>query len=299
MHSLQTLFRSPDLEVQEFRCGAKGQEPGGEEVAHSHEIALPRRGVFVRHRGRAADVADPGQSFFFQRGEAYRVSHPAHGSTAGDVCTVIGLSDRRAAELGVRDPRRPFARASAPRPADVELLHRRLLQALGGDTRLAAEEGLHVLVAALVDSLSAARRSSSNSRSESRPGSAPRRRLARAAQELVAARFRERLALVEIAAQLGCSPFHLCRVFAAEVGTSLHRYQTRLRLRAALDELVSHGARDLTRLALGFGFADHAHFTRSFRREFGRPPSACRTRADAHELRVLSKIVQAGVSVSA
>ena len=55
----------------------------------------------------------------------------------------------------------------------------------------------------------------------------------------------------------------------------LHRYLTRLRLRAALERLAG-GANDLTALALDLGFSSHSHFADAFRREFGRTPSAVR-----------------------
>jgi AraC-like DNA-binding protein len=83
------------------------------------------------------------------------------------------------------------------------------------------------------------------------------------------------------------SPFHLARVFHERAGVPVHRYLTRLRLRAALDRLMG-GADDLTALALDLGFSSHSHFTDAFRTEFGRPPSAVR-HSGARALRELSK----------
>ena len=294
MHATRTLFAAPGLRIREFRCEESSRAPGREEAAATDELALPRRGLFVRHRGRREEVADPGRCLFFARGEPYRVSHPASG---GDLCTVISFSSE---EGGMR--RRPLARDVAPTAPGIELLHRRLLRAFGdGDgERLALEESAHALLSALVAALEPASGDSAESvdalggESDAR---ARRRAHACAVQHLVAARFRERLALRELAAIAGCSPYHLCRAFRSEVGLPIHRYQTRLRLRAALEALLG-GADDLTALALELGFSDHAHFTRSFRREFGRAPSACRTRVQARELRELSKIVQAGGSAA-
>ncbi len=49
------------------------------------------------------------------------------------------------------------------------------------------------------------------------------------------------------------------------------RYRAWHRLRAAIREVV--GGSSLTAAAHAAGFADQAHFTRSFRRTFGAPPS--------------------------
>src|SRR5262249_37447049 len=63
--------------------------------------------------------------------------------------------------------------------------------------------------------------------------------------------------------------------FQQRTGAPVHRYLTRLRLRASLERLAD-GETDLTALALELGFSSHSHFTGAFRREFGRTPSAVR-----------------------
>lgn len=78
--------------------------------------------------------------------------------------------------------------------------------------------------------------------------------------------------LVELAAALDSSPFHLSRTFRAVTGIGMRRYLTRLRCRLAAFRL-RRGVSDLTELALDLGFYDHSHFTNSFRREWGVPPS--------------------------
>jgi AraC-like DNA-binding protein len=98
------------------------------------------------------------------------------------------------------------------------------------------------------------------------------RRVADEARHQLAGRFSERLHLEELAASCGVSTFHLCRVFRAVTGETVHRYLTRLRLRAALFE-VGHRQDDLAGLALEIGFSSHSHFTHAFRREYGVPPS--------------------------
>jgi AraC-like DNA-binding protein len=92
------------------------------------------------------------------------------------------------------------------------------------------------------------------------------------AKEILATRPGERLTLPQVAREANSSPFHLTRVFRAELGVPLHQYLLRLRLALAV-ERMDQGERSLSVLALDLGFASHAHFTAAFRRCFGVPPS--------------------------
>jgi AraC-like DNA-binding protein len=91
--------------------------------------------------------------------------------------------------------------------------------------------------------------------------------------------------LTELAEALDCSPYHLSRTFHRTLGQSLRSYLSSLRTRVAAERLAS-GADSLTALALDLGYADHSHFTNSFRREWGVSPSAFRS-AHAAELEAL------------
>lgn len=99
-------------------------------------------------------------------------------------------------------------------------------------------------------------------------------------------------ALGEVAGALGCSPFHLSRIFRRESGLPMRRYLDRSRLRLALERLAD-GEQDLTGLALDLGYADHSHFSNAFRREFGLSPSRFRRRAGGALLRAARKNLQA------
>jgi AraC-like DNA-binding protein len=69
--------------------------------------------------------------------------------------------------------------------------------------------------------------------------------------------------------------FHLARIFKSRTGFSLHAYRNQLRLRSALERLREPNV-DLTGIALDLGFSSHSHFTETFRRAFGKTPSAVR-----------------------
>ncbi|NRA37277.1 MAG: helix-turn-helix transcriptional regulator, partial [Planctomycetes bacterium] len=79
------------------------------------------------------------------------------------------------------------------------------------------------------------------------------------------------------AEEYGWTPDHLSRSFKAITGESPSVYHQRRRLQRAADELI-HGASSLTEIAMDLGFADSAHFTRGFRKQFAMTPSAYRRR---------------------
>ena len=113
--------------------------------------------------------------------------------------------------------------------------------------------------------------------------SADHRELAEAAKSEIASDLSVRRSLGELARTLHTSPFHLARVFRAETGFTLAGYRQALRLRAALERLPGND-RDLSALALELGFSSHSHFTATFTREYGVPPSAVK---DPRRIRAL------------
>jgi AraC family transcriptional regulator len=100
--------------------------------------------------------------------------------------------------------------------------------------------------------------------------------LARRAKALFADRG-ELVALSELAELLDVSPAHLTDSFRRAEGVPIVRYQIELRIARALRELPH--ANDLAALALALGFANHSHFSTSFRAHTGLTPSQFRAAA--------------------
>jgi AraC-like DNA-binding protein len=71
---------------------------------------------------------------------------------------------------------------------------------------------------------------------------------------------------------------HLHKLFARS-GESFGQFLLRTRLARSLDAIVKQPGRSITEIALDAGFNDASHFARSFRRRYGRPPSAARREA--------------------
>jgi AraC family transcriptional regulator len=95
------------------------------------------------------------------------------------------------------------------------------------------------------------------------------------AQELVHARFRDRVSLSAIASAVGISPSHLAREFRAHFGTTLGEYVRRLRVDWVADQL-RRPSMTLSELGIAAGFSDQSHLTREFRRRLGVTPAEWR-----------------------
>jgi len=91
--------------------------------------------------------------------------------------------------------------------------------------------------------------------------------------ELMDARADHNLSIDQLAQVAGLSPTHFARAFKQSVGRAPHQHLMSLRLERArrLLELPDAGLSDV---AQRVGFADQAHFTRFFKRQFGVTPGA-------------------------
>ena len=74
-----------------------------------------------------------------------------------------------------------------------------------------------------------------------------------------------------LADEVGISVSRLTHVFSEEIGVPIRSYARWLRLVSAIEHLAS--GRSITEAAHDAGFADAAHFTRTFRAMFGLSPS--------------------------
>ena len=93
--------------------------------------------------------------------------------------------------------------------------------------------------------------------------------------ELMAASATAHLTIDVLAREAGLSPAHFARAFKESVGRAPHQHLLALRLERARRLLDAPGAA-LSDVALQTGFADQAHFTRFFKRQFGVTPGSLR-----------------------
>jgi AraC-like DNA-binding protein len=267
--------------VEDFRCRAHVHPKGPEEANVRHAIVFVRRGVFIRQRCGESVVADASRILFFNAGEPYHITHPAVG---GDDCTILSVPANLALEVLERHmPRHagcleaPFPFGSTVSQPGVERLQFELLRRI----RSPAAEIDEVLIEAIEAAVRCSCAMQAGLPHSDRPIPARTARhhrdLAEAAQVVINRSVANPPSLTHLARTLGCSPFHLSRVFRSQVGLSLRAYIARLRVHLAAERLA-RGERNLTGLALDLGYTDHSHFTHSFRREWGEPPSGFRAR---------------------
>ncbi len=103
----------------------------------------------------------------------------------------------------------------------------------------------------------------------SRPS--PQRQIMLQAKTYLQEHFAEPVALDDIAAALGISPYHLSHVFSHESGFSLFAYLTQLRM-AHAQALLKRGLK-VAAVAREVGYDSPGYFSRAFKKHFGLRPS--------------------------
>lgn len=307
MPRIDVLFQAPDVQIGEFWC-PPGDPLWREEnsIGAGWHVVFPGTGVLITHTGGRPIVANPNHAVFYDDGQTYRRELL---SAEGDHCVFLlataGLVRALYGSLGNphrSESHRPlFAAPSGPIEARSYLLHRRIVGHLraGVLEPLAAHEAAYSL---LLRTVGAALREAAESGCRAgrlarrRSTEEEHRRLVDEAKTLLSMQFARPVQLGVLAGELHVSPFHLARVFRARTGWSIHRYLTDLRLRASLLRLPDE-AGGLARLAADVGFSSHGHFTESFRRRFGAPPSALRDAFSGRTLSELRRNVEASPAI--
>lgn len=82
-------------------------------------------------------------------------------------------------------------------------------------------------------------------------------------KELLARDLAEPPALEFLGQEVGCSPFHLSRIFSREVGLTIPQYLRKLRMERAA-ELLRSGRYNVTEAATEVGYASLSHFSKAF-----------------------------------
>lgn len=223
-------------------------------------VSLIRVGGLVLRVGGREEFVDPTTGFLLRRGDDAAVAHLAR---LPDLSTVLQFHQDVHGECpGGAGPR------VLPVDAGLDLAHRGLVAACraGADPFEVAERA-NRLMAGLVGGRE--------------PAPCPRRASTVVAHRRLAHQACAALidglptaGLEEISRLVGCSPFHLSRVFRAVTGRTLTGYRNQLRVRAVVEELG--GGRPLRELAAKYGFADQAHLTRVFRQHAGALPKVVR-----------------------
>jgi len=295
MASIDVLFETADLQLGDFWC-PPGDAMWREEnsIGRGWHVVFPGTSVWITHEGDRPVVANPNHAVFYNDRQAYRRDLI---SREGDRCVFVIAGEPLVREIltsvgdrGAVLDHPVFGFSTGPLDRGTYFLIHRLARHLreARPEPLAVREGIYHMLWQTVLAAAGMRATGPQRRSTDRA----HRDMVEAAKEILALRLAEAVSLDRLAGELHVSPFHVAKVFRDRTGSTIHRYLVDLRLRTALRHLsASSGA--LARIATELGFASHSHFTGSFRRSFGVPPSAVRTPATALELEELTNFSEA------
>jgi AraC-like DNA-binding protein len=239
-------------------------------------MVFPSRAVWIEQADREAVVASANRVVFHNLGVPYQrslIDQRGEDSIYVTFASGVFAGIMREIDPGAsEDPERPFSFVHAPVDARSYLTQRRLARRILRGESVEAMEVEETMIELARELLRAGRTARVGKSGAARTSTLRAHRdLARAAEDVLARRFRERVTLSGLARSVHSSPYHLARVFRTHTGMSVHGYLQGLRLRAGLVALESQGG--LSELGRSLGFSSHAHFTTAFKREFGVAPS--------------------------
>lgn len=277
----QIVFDHGSVCIGAFRCHPSHPSFQDSGAARNFCFVFPRTAVQIQHQHEAAFVANPNVVTFYNKGQAYLRQAI---SAEGDRCDWFGVEVDlvrdavRSLDRSVDNrPETPFRFTHAWSETSTYLLQRTIFERVVKDNAtepFAVEEAVVGLLEAVV-------RAAYRTKPSPRPRGINRKQLdvVRHIELILSTRLDQRLTLRDIAAEVGISVYHLCRLFHHATGKTLHSYRQNLRLRWALENVVDP-CKPLVDIALDAGFSSHSHFTSIFRREFSQPPSELRARLE-------------------
>lgn len=235
-------------------------------VLPEHEHAGPfftyvLRGSFTEHAARATRDCRRGSVVFHAGGEC----HANVVGPGGTASLNVEISPDSWRTL-TRDDARGRAIPGRVLSGDVEWLAFSVWREFHRDDHASAL-GMNEAVALLC----AAEREAA----ERTPRAAPQR--VDLAAEYIGQRLAPAPGLAEVARVVGVHPMHLAKLFRRRFGCSMGEFVRRRRIAWACGRLADESL-TIASIAVKAGFADHAHFTRTFRRLTGCAPTWYRDR---------------------
>jgi len=269
------VFATRDVVAGEFRCPTSYPAFTSAGRIHHYIVAFPRTSVWIERQHERRFVSDPGSATVYNPGDPY-ARYPI--SPEGDLSDWLGISEHLARDIVRRfseydaDHPEPFRHVRAAVENEVYLAQRHLFSRLSqpdADGMDIEERAIDIVSRVLGSAYETNAKTSS--RQPPRRGRA-RRHLVESAKAVILSRLFENSSVCDVARGIDVSPYHLCRSFRAETGSTLHAYRKAIRLRTTLG-LTGAYRGNLAALALHAGFYSHSHFTTAFRRAFGVSPS--------------------------
>ncbi len=235
-------------------------------VPEDNGVVLARHGAYRRRSDGVEHLVDVNTGFFRRAGEEVSA---ANFTGEPEELTMIRIEEH-VLESVLAEPLLPTGPFSVT--PEIDFAHRLLLRGIRHDSDSVDIETRAIeLIAAVVAQQRADWVRSTRPSTES-----SRRSLVNDACEVLHLH-QGAISLQALARTVGCSPFHLSRVFREGTGCTISQYRLRRRVHEVLDRLAA-GDDDLAALAVAVGFSDHSHMTRTVVAQLGEAPSALRRR---------------------
>jgi len=271
-HINEVIFAGDVVKIGRWRLPATHPRFANSGPVRHYLFVFPRTSAWIRHVGGKPFVADANIVTYYNREQEYMRGVIA---AVGDCCDyyaidpvvlrqVVSTWDPAAAD----EPRRILRFTHGPSDAESYLAQR----AVFSHARSTASPDRLFVESTMVDVLARVVGLAYRTRASRLPANID---VVEHAREILARRFASQISLAALADETGVSIFHLCRLFRALTGETIHGYRNQLRLRAALHALLDSRAA-LSDVALSVGYSSHSHFTAAFRRAFGVTPSQVR-----------------------
>jgi AraC family transcriptional regulator len=282
---IETLYFQSDIAcIGRLQCSPDHPLFRDSGPVRNQVFVFPRRSLMIEHdSGVAPFIAGPNVIPLYNAGQSYsrRNVEPDTGvasdwfAVAPDVVLEIA---RRYDPTVESHPEKPFTVPFVPSPPELYARQRRIYDEarLGREDRVKIEEEVVGLLDSILELVAARRCNRGLPRN--------RRQYVEHAKTILALTLDRPVSLRSIARHTGVSVYYLCKIFHHDTGFTIHEYRQQLRLRRALDEVLS--SHDLLETALHLGFNSHSHFTYAFRKAFGVTPSEFR------KARVLPRAVE-------
>ena len=288
----QFLFSSNLVTIGSFRCPVTYPQFEDTGPMAGYSLVFPRTSVIITHEGHQLVVADPNVVMLYNKGQVY---WRGKLSPRGDMCDWFAfnlntiLDTIRPFNPAVEEvAERPFIHTHTLSDPRVYLWQRlvikHLLEAYQPDQLYIEEIMLTVLHQVIKNAYDGKHVTAKTKQKDAH------NELVHEVKRIIAQDYQKKLALETIAAQVYCSPYHLCRVFQRQTGITIHKYLNQVRLRTSL-EYLTHSSTDLTQLGLNLGYSSHSHFTHSFKQTFKTTPSAVRRHISSHQLHQMSNFL--------
>ena len=267
-------FQSALVRIGSFRCPVDHPRFRDAGTITTQVFAFPRSVVWIEHEGQEPFVGDFTRASLYNPGQIY-TRRPI--SADGDRSDWFGVTSELLREIlfefdpAWADSGGPlFRHMFSPCDASTYLCQRTVFEYVRShpepDT-LGVEEQVVELLSRLVSAAHARRPADRTPRRH--------REIVEHTRAYLSAHFARKESLADVAAAVGCSVFHLCRLFRRETGQTLHAFRHELRLRRSL-EFVADSPGDLLGVALALGYSSHSHFSAAFNAAFGVTPSSIR-----------------------